>query len=218
VAVYSEANFVNTGVDTLIQEFALPSTGHDENGDEPGGRISNGILSVQVWVEGERVSPDMMHEGSEDWYTIRARFGPGERHKIRSVFWAQTSLTDIDLLPGLDTVAIPVGERGFMLDLSHAAVWNNVIERIDVAVVLKGGMSFQQDAFSAEPDTYDLQDSTMTWSLKTVEPSQSDNIVVSYRPSGTWGSSTNTMARLSTYIVKKAYDNLLYYVAQTQQE
>jgi hypothetical protein len=218
VTVYSEANFVNTGTDTLTQELARPSTGHVENGDESGGRISNGILSVQLWVEGEKVAPEFIQDGSEEWYTIRARFAPGTQRKVKAVFWAQTSLTDIDSLPGLDTVAITMGKRGFMVDIAHAAVWNGVFESIDVTVVLKGGMSFQRDSFTAEPGTYDLQDSTITWSLRDIEPSVSDNITVSYTPSGNWTSATNTMAKLSAYIVKKVYDNLLYYVEQKEQD
>ncbi len=212
VAVYSEADFVNTSMGMLSQELALPSTGHKENGDEPGGRISNGILSVRLWVEGERVEPELIHVGDEDWYTIQSRFTPGEERKVKAVFWAQTSLTNIDATPGLDTAAITVGKRGFIVDLSHAAVWNSVIGSLDVTVVLKGGMSFENDSFVAEPGTYDLQDSTITWSLADTEPSQSDNIVVSYSPSGSWSSTPNTMAKLSTYIVKKVYDNLLYFV------
>lgn len=218
VAVYSEADFVNTGMDTLSQEFGLPSTGHDENGDEPGGRVSSGILSVQLWVEEERIAPDLIHDVNVDWFIIRARFAPGEQRTVKAIFWAQTSLTDVDSLPGLDTAAIAIGRRGFLVDLSHATVWNNVIETIVVTAVLKGGMSFQQDSFSAEPDTYDLQDSTMTWTLKNVEPSPGDNIFVSYTPSGSWGSSTNTMSKLSTYIVKQVYDKLVDYVRQIEEE
>ena len=218
VAVYSVADFVNTGTDELSQEFALPSTGHKENDVDPDGRISNGILSVQLWVEGERVVPDVLHDGNEDCYTIRARFVPGERRRIKAVFWAQTSLADVDSLPGLDTAAIPIGKRGFMLDLSHATVWNNVIERIDVTVVIKGRMTFRGDAFSAAPEEYDLQDSTMSWSFRNVEPSPWDNIVVSYTPSGKWGSATNTMARLATYIVGSVYERLIQYSRQIEEE
>jgi len=218
VAVYSEAAFVNTGMDTISQELALPSTGHFENGDEPDGRISNGILSVQLWVDGERIAPDFIHDGNEDWYTIRSRFAPGGQRKFKAVFWAQTSLTDVDSLPGLDTIALAIGKRGFMVDLSHATVWNDVIASVRLTIVLKGGMSFRRDSFSAEPDTYDIQDSTITWSLRNIDPSPSDNIVVSYTPSGSWGSATNTMAKLSTYIVKKVYDSLLYYAKQIEQE
>jgi hypothetical protein len=218
VAVYSEADFVNTGMDTLSQEFALPSTGHDENGAEQDGRISSGILSTQLWVEGERIDPELVNGSNEDWYTIQSHFSPGEQHKVKALFWAQTSLTDVDSLPGLDTVDIPIGKRGFIIDLAHATVWNNVIQSIDVSIVLKVGLSFQKNSFDVEPATYDIQDSTITWALKYIEPSTDDNITVSYTPSGTWKSSTNTMAKLSGYIVKKVYDNLLYYVEQTNQE
>jgi hypothetical protein len=218
VAVSSDADFLNTGVDTVTQEFALPSTGHSEIGDEPGGRISNGILSVQLWVEGQRIAPDFIHAGNEDWYTIRSRFAPGEHRRVKAVFWAQTSLADVNSLPALDTVVIPLGKRSFVLDLSHATVWKNIIETIDVTVVLKGGISFQRDSLSCEPDTYHLQDSTITWSLRNIEPSPSDNIAVSYRPSGNWGSAPNTMAKLETYIVKSVYDRLLDYVRQSDEE
>jgi hypothetical protein len=218
VAVSSEADFLNTGVDTLSQEFALPSTGHGEIGDEPHHRISNGILSVQLWIEGQRIAPDLIHESNEDWYTIRSRFAPAEHRRVKAVFWAQTSLAGVDSLQGLDTVVIPAGKRSFVLDLSHATVWKNVIEAIDVTVVLKGGMSFQRDSVSCEPDTYHLQDSTITWSLRNAKPSPGDNIVVSYTPSGRWGSAPNTMARLETYIVKTVYDRLLDYVKQIDGE
>jgi hypothetical protein len=218
VAVYSEADFVNTGSDTLSQEFALPSTGHDENSHESGGKISNGILNIQCWIEGKRVAPEFVQNANEEWYTVRSRFAPGERRRVKAVFWAQTSLTDVDSLPGLDTVAIAIGKRGFLLDLYHASVWSGAIESVDITMVLKGGMSFQRDAFAVEPRAYELQDSTVTWSLKSIDPSPGDNVVVLYAPAGRWGSATNTMAKLSTYIVKKAYDNLRYYVKQMEQE
>ncbi len=216
VAVSSEAEFLNTGGDTLSQEFALPSTGHEDNQNGPDGRISNGILTVRLWVEGERATPELIHDGNEDWYTIRARFAPGEHRRVNAEFWAETSLSDVDSLPGLDTVAIPAGPRGFMLDLCHAAAWKSSIGSIDVRVVLKGGLMFGQDAFSAEPDVYRREDSTMTWSFRNLKPGPGDNIVVSYAPSGSWGSTPNTMARLSAYIVRKVYDNLLDFARQSE--
>jgi hypothetical protein len=218
VAVFSEADFVNMGVDTLSQEFALPSTGHDENGDKPGGRISSGILSAQLWVGGERVEPETIHDGSQDWYTISSKIAPGHQCRVRAVFWAQTSLTDIDSLPGLDTVAIANGKRGFMVDLSHAVIWKGAIESARITVVIKGGMSFTHDSFSAVPDAYNLQDSTITWTLRDVEPSLNDNICVFYRPAGSAMSSSITMAQLSTYIVRSVYGELLDYVERNQQE
>lgn len=218
VAVSSDADFLNTGADTLSQEFALPSAGHPEIEDEPLGRISNGILSVQLWIEGQRIAPDFIHEGNEDWYTIRARFAPGEHRRVKAVFWAQTSSADARALPVLDTIVIPMGKRSFVLDLSHATVWKNVIESIDVIVVLKSGLSVKRDSIFSEPDTYHIQDSTITWSLRNMKPSSSDNIVVMYAPSGTWGSAPNTMARLEKYIVERVFDSILDYARQIDRE
>src|SRR5512147_2967622 len=41
VAVYSESEFLNKSDNILEQEFSLPSTGHNENGNESDARISN---------------------------------------------------------------------------------------------------------------------------------------------------------------------------------
>jgi hypothetical protein len=216
VAVGSAADFVNTGQVTVSQEIALPSTGHDENGSEPGGRLSNGLLSVHMWVEGQRILPEVIHDGSEDWYAIQVGFPAGERRRVEAVFWAQTSLEDVDALPGLDTAAIAPGRRGFMLDLAHAAVWDAAIDAIDVTVVLEGGLSIERDSISAEPRSYDLQDSTLTWSFRNIEPSLDDNIVLAYTPSGSWG--TATMAGLSRYIVGKVYDKMLQHMKRRDEE
>jgi hypothetical protein len=218
VAVTSDAVFLNTGADTLSQEFALPSTGHGGIEEEHGGRISNGILSVQLWIEGQRIAPDFIHEGNEDWYTIRSRFAPGERRRVKAVFWAQTSLADVNVFALADTVGIPRGKRSFVLDLSHATVWKNLIDAIDVTVVLKAGLSFKQDSVSCEPNTYHLQDSTITWTLRGMKPSPGENIVVSYSPSGPWGLGPNTKARLEKYIVGRVYDSLLDYARQIDKE
>jgi hypothetical protein len=133
---------------------------------------------------------------------------------VKAVFWAQTSLADLNSLPGRDSAVIPLGRRYFVLDLSHATVWKNVIESIDVTVVLKGGLSFTQDSVSCEPDSYHLQDSTITWSFRDMKPSPRDNIMVSYTPSGIRGSVPNTIARLETFIVKTVFDRLLDYTRQ----
>jgi hypothetical protein len=218
VVVYSEADFINTGKNTLSQEFALPSTGHDENGDEPGGRISIGILSVQLQIGGERVVPDVIQDRDQDWYTISSRIAPGGQCKVKAIFWAQTSLTGVDSLPGLDTLPIAAGKRALMVDLSHAAIWKGAIASVRITALIKDGMSFQRDLFSAEPDTYDLRDSTMTWSFRNVEPSPSENIVVSYAPAGRRILPPDTMAKLSTHIVRDVYDTLLDYVKQNEQQ
>ena len=166
-------------------------------------------------MEGQRIAPELIREGTEDWYTIKSKFAPGQRHRVKAIFWAQTSLVDIDSLPNRDTVVLPTGKRGFLIDLAHARVWKNTAQSIDVTVVIKSGMTFKGDAFAPEPDTYHLQDSTFTWSLRNLDPSQRDNIVVSYEPSGGWGSVPNTIARLETFIVKTVYDRLLDYAEKT---
>jgi hypothetical protein len=218
VAVYSEADFVNTSMETRIQEFALPSTGHDENGILRGGRISTGILSVQLWVQGERITPDFINNGNEEWYTIRTQFAPGEQRKVKALFWAQTSLADVDSMPGLDTVVISDGNRGFMFDISHAAVWNGPIQTISINAVLMQGMDVKQASFNADPHTDEMQDSTLTWKLYNTEPSASNNIFVWYSSVGKQEPEYNTMAKLSTYIVNTVYDNLRNYVRKIDEE
>jgi hypothetical protein len=139
------------------------------------------------------------------------RFVPGIERTVKAVFWAETSFAGLESTPGLDTAVIPVGKRGFMIDLSHASVWNDVIESVDIRVVLKGGLTFDADNFSAVPVTYEQDDTTITWSFDHLEPGIGDNVQVGYEPSGPWPSATNTMARLSSYIVRKVYGELLFY-------
>lgn len=67
--------------------------------------------------------------------------------------------------PGLDPAEIVPGRRGFLVDIAHAGVWNDVI-----------------DSFDVSPD------------------------------------GANTMARLSSYIVSRAYDDLLAYVRRMEEE
>ncbi len=214
VAVYSESNFINQSENVVEQEFALPSTGHDENGIAPGGRISNGILSVQLWIQNERLNSKFIQDGSEDWYTAQTRFAPHEKRKVKALFWAETSLTDIDSLPGLDTTIIVNGKRGFLINLAHAAVWNNIIESIDIYVILKDGILPNGETFSAKPSNYDLKDSTLSWSMNNLEPSSSDNIEILYESLNNSDSTKNTMAKLSTFIVKHTYDQLIYFATQ----
>jgi hypothetical protein len=218
VAVYSEARLVNTGYDSLTSELSLPSTGHRDNGPGSDGDVSNGILSVRMWVEGARVSPEVVQSGNADWYTIPVRFAPGIQRTVKAMFWAETSITDVDSLPGLDTIPIPPGPRGFTVDLSHASVWNDVIHSVNIAVVLKGGLAFDKDTVSALPETYERQDSVVSWEFRDLEPGPADNPVVRYSPNGPWPRGTNTMARLSAYIVTKVYDELVYFAERQEQQ
>ena len=214
VVAYSESDFINQSENAIEQELAIPSTGHNVNGGNPGSRISNGILSIQLWVEGEKVNPQFLKEGDEDWYYIQAKFQPHESHKVKALFWAETSPEDIDYFPGLDTIIIPNGRRGFLIDLAHASVWKSTIQSTNITVVLKDGIFPSWETYSAGPPSYDLIDSTLGWSMKYVEPSTNDNVLVKYESFNNSDTPTNTMAKLSSFIVKKAYGQLLYFVSQ----
>ncbi len=218
VAVYSEGDFRNTGMDSVIQELGLPSTGHFAPRDEGDEGVSNGILSVQIWVEGERIAPGFVNEGSEEWYTIEGRFAPGELKRVKALFWAQTSLTDVDSPPGNDSTRIVDGGRGFMVDLSHAAIWRGIVQSIEVCAVLKEGLTSVPDSFDAAPDTYDLTDSTLTWEMRDIEPSTGDNITLKYMSTEGMTPTLNTMAALSRYIVTTGYDELLAFAGNLFEE
>jgi len=214
VVVYSESDFINQSGNVLEQELALPSTGHNEKGDDPSGRISNGIRSTQLWVQGEKVNPQLIIEGDEEWYTIQAKLQPHESRKVKALFWARTSLADIADLAGLDTTIITNGNRGFLIDLAHATVWNSTIQSIDITIVLKEGIFPSLETFSAAPSSYSLKDSTLTWSMKYLEPSTNDNVLIKYESYNHSDSTTYTMSKLSTLIVKQAYGQLQYFVSQ----
>ena len=218
VAVYSEAIFLNTSSYKFHQEFSLPSTGFNENGDLPGGRISNGILSVDLWIENDRVEPKIINDGNEEWYTINTNFEPGESHRVNALFWAQTSLTDVDSLPGLDSSIIKDGPRGFLINLDRASIWKDYIESLDVVIVLKDSIIQDIDSFDIEPKTYDLNDSTFTWSYNDIEPTPDDNINFSYNAVGEENGPYNTMAKITSYIVQDAYKDLISYYDELYQD
>jgi hypothetical protein len=211
-AVCSEAEFLNTLADSVDQDVSLPSTGHDENGDAPGGRISNGVLSVRMWVEGERAEPLLSSASGEEAYTLHLHFHRFQRRTVRAMFWLQTSLEDVDATPGLDTAIIPDGKRGLMIDLSHAAIWKNMIDRISVTVVLCEGLQTGESDFHATPESYDVRDSTLQWQLSAIEPSPDENIEIAYSSCVVNKPAVTTMARLSRIITGRVYDELTAYV------
>ena len=214
VIIYSESDFINQSENDIEQELALPSIGYNENGGDPSGRISNGILSIQLWSQGERVNPQFIKDGDEEWYIIQAKFHPHESHKVKSLFWAETSLAEIDSLPELDTTVITNGRRGFLIDLAHAAVWKSTIQSINITVVLKDGISPTGKTLNAVPHSFDLKDSTLTWTMKYIKPSNDDNVLVTYESFNNPDSTTNTMAKLSTFIIKQVYGQLQYFVSK----
>ena len=213
-AVYSETDFINQSDNFIEQELALPSKGHNENDIESVSRISNGILSIQLWVQGEKVNPQFIKDGDEEWYTIQLKLKPHESRKVKSLFWAETALTDISYFPGLDTVVIANGKRGFLIDLAHASVWNRSIQSIDITVILKDGIFPTWETYSAGLPTYNLEDSTLTWSMKNIEPTTNNNVLVKYESDKNSDLTKNTMAKLSAFIVKKVYGKLLYFISQ----
>ncbi|HVO75395.1 MAG TPA: hypothetical protein VMT35_15305, partial [Ignavibacteriaceae bacterium] len=192
-------------------KFSLPSTGHLES-TEPGSRTSNGILSVQLWIEDEKVNPQFISDENEQYYTVETQFEPNEIREVNALFWAETSLSDVDSLTGLDTVNIAGGKRGFLIDLEHAAAWNGTIQSVEVYLVLMDGILPGDPEFSAYPPDYELHDNTLSWSMEDIEPSEDDNIEVLYDSGGNLNNDTGTMKKLSSFIVKKAYDQLLDYV------
>ena len=208
VAVRAEGEFTNPEAETLDTELSLPSAGHDENGDAPGGRRSNGLFDVQLRVEGERVAPELLRDGDGDRYAVRLRIAPGESRTVEALFWAQTSLAGPYSLPGLDTAAILPGQRAFLIDLSHAAAWSGSLDRVDVSVLLRGGLT-RSDIADADPDTYVDTDSTLRWTLLELEPTDEDNVELTYAPHGPAPKTPDTMARLSSFIVRHVYDDLL---------
>ena len=214
VVVYSESDFINQSENVIEQELGLPSTGHNVNGNDPGDRISNGIRSTQLWVQGEKVNPQFIKDGDEEWYTIQTKLQPRESRKVKALFWAETSLANIEDLPGLDTTIITNGKRGFLIDLAHAAKWKSTIESINITIILKDGIFPSWETYSAGLPSYNLKDSSLTWSMKYIKPSTNDNVLVKYESFNNSDSTTNTIAKLSTFIVKQAYGELQYFVSQ----
>ena len=213
-AVYMDATFLNTESDSITHELALPSEGH--MGVRSNTR-SNGILGVQLWVSGERIEPSIS-EGRETWYTIMPSFGSHEEKKIRALFWVQTSLSDVDGFAGQDTMLIPDGRRGFLIDLHHAAAWKNVIQSLDISVNLRESLTRKNSRMGVEPKNYDDQRSGFSWTLQNIEPSFSDDISVLYTPPASMASHWNTMSKLSDFVERTAYDELLRFVRTIDEE
>jgi hypothetical protein len=133
---------------------------------------------------------------------------------VKALFWAETSLANIEDLPGLDTTIITNGKRGFLIDLAHAAKWKSTIESINITIILKDGIFPSWETYSAGLPSYNLKDSSLTWSMKYIKPSTNDNVLVKYESFNNSDSTTNTIAKLSTFMVKQAYGELQYFVSQ----
>jgi hypothetical protein len=216
-AVYSEADFINTGDDTVTAELAIPSIGFHLQNHSSWAYQSNGLLGLRWWVAGERVEAALITDEPAEWYTINPVFPPGITTKVKALFWVQTSLTDIDSIPGIDTLIIPAGERGFVIDIADASVWKDDISSVEVTVIMKEGLT-PRDTLLVDPDDYDATDSTLTWNLSDVEPDLFDNIFIRYNSDNYRNAPKNTMEELNAYIVGEGYNDLLEYVRQLDEE
>jgi hypothetical protein len=216
-AVYSEADFVNSSDDSIVAELALPSTGYRLQNQSSWAYQSNGLLGVRLWVAGERVEPELIADEPIEWFTIHPVFQPGVTTKIKTLFWVQTSLTDVDSIPGIDTVVILPGERGLVIDIADASIWKEAISSVEATVIMKEGLS-PGDTLLVDPDDYETTDSTLTWNLSDVEPDLFDNILIKYNSIDSRNSPMNTMDELNTYIVSEGYDELLEYVGRLDEE
>jgi hypothetical protein len=216
-AVYSEADFINTGDDTVSAELALPSTGYRLQNHSSWAYQSNGLLGIRMWVAGERAEPQLITDEPVEWYTIQPVFPPGIATKIKTLFWVQTSLTDVDSIPGVDTIAIVPGERGLVLDIADASVWKEAISSVEATVIMKEGLT-PHDTLLVDPDDYETTDSTLTWNLSDVEPSTFDNILIKYNSAEHRVPAMSTMEQLNDYILREGYNELLEYVGQLDED
>lgn len=209
VAVYSEALFSNESDESLNVEIGLPSTGFRPLQPEDDSIVSNGLLGVRIWVDGERRETRIDTDDTIEWFTITPLFRPHEETTVKSMFWVQTSLANVDSLPGYDTIPIPRGPRFFMIDLAGSAVWREAINELHVVLVLKDGLALRDAGFSAEPRTYEARISDLIWTSEDVEPTVGDAISVRY--SARKATSFTTMGKAAEFITRRVYDDLEEY-------
>jgi len=204
--VYSEAEFANTGTDTLRVELGLPSSGF-LCGEESGGQdISSGIRDVQLWLARERIKPILHHEGEVDWLTVTAVFTPQVQTTLKALFWVETPT-------GNDPA-----NRAINIPISEAAIWRDVIGSVDVTVILKDGLTADDSLFEASPDNYWIEDSVLTWSFVNIEPDQSDDVSVLYRLPQPHIIDASMREDLSKFIIEHVYDEMLEYVREGDDE
>jgi hypothetical protein len=204
--VYSEADFVNTGPDTLRVELGLPSAGFSTGGGLGEQDVSSGIHGVRLWLTHERVEPTLHHYGDVDWLSVTPVFTPQVQTTIKALFWVETPA-------GNDP-----GDRGIGIPLSRAAIWKDVINSVGVTVVLKEGLTAEDSLFEADPDNYSIEDSVLTWSFWSIEPGQSDDISILYNSPHPHIIDASTRENLSRFIIEHAYDEMLGYVRESEEE
>jgi hypothetical protein len=204
--VYSEADFVNTGTDTLRVELGLPSTGFTIGKGLAEQDVSSGVFGVQLWVGGERVKPKLHQGGDAEWVTVTPTFTPQVQTTVKALFWAETTI-------GSDS-----GDRAIGIPLSQSAIWKGLINSIDVAVVLKEGLVSSDSLFQADPDPSSIEDSVLTWSFSEIEPSADQDISILYHSSRNRALNAHERESLSRFIIEHAYDEILEYARESDEE
>jgi hypothetical protein len=204
--VYSEADFVNTGADTLRVELGLPSTGYTIGRGLAEQDVSSGIFGIQLWVRGERIKPKVHQGGDAEWVTVTPTFTPQVQTTVKALFWAETTI-------GGDS-----GDRGIGIPLSQSAIWKGLINSVDVTVVLKEGLISSDSLFQADPDPSSIEDSVLTWSFSEVEPSTDQDISILYHSSRNQALNADERESLSRFIIEHAYDEILEYALESDEE
>jgi hypothetical protein len=204
--IYSEADFVNTGSDTLRTELGLPSTGFSCDEESGGQDVSIGIRDVRLWLARERIEPVLHHDAEVDWLTVTAVFTPQVQTTVRALFWVETPT-------GADSV-----DRAIGIPVSKAAIWKDIINSVDATVILKEGITTDDSLFEADPDSYSVEDSVLTWSFRNIEPSQSDDISILYDSPQPRIIDPGMTENLSRFIIEHVYDEMLEYVRESEEE
>lgn len=216
VVVYAEGIFTNSAEETVRVNLGLPSTGYRMSDPDDKVKISNGLLGVRLWIENERIEPEIHEIDGVQWFTVAPLLPHDKETMVKAMFWMQTSLSNIDSLPGMDTIPIPKGQRSFLVDLADASVWRETIEEAAIILVLKDGLSPRDAGFSAKPDNHDLGISKLSWTLRDLEPTTTDNVRVRY--STRKANSFGTMARAAEVIQDRIYDELREYLQVKKEE
>ena len=204
--VYSEADFVNTGTETMRTELGLPSAGFIAGAGSSEQDISRGILGVRLWVAGERFEPEIRRDGDVEWFTITPVFKPQVQTRVKSLFWVET------------TVGNDPADRAVGILLSHAAIWKDVINSVDVTVVLKEGLTVADSLFEADPDNYSVEDSVLTWSFWNIDPTANEDISILYSSHRNQALDSIARESLSRFIIEQAYDEMLEYVREIEED
>jgi hypothetical protein len=204
--VYSEADFANTGTDTLRVELGLPSTGYTIGNGLAEQDVASGIFGVQLWVSGERIRPKVHQDGDAEWVTVTPTFTPQVQTTVKALFWVETAI-------GGDS-----GDRAIGIPLSQSAIWKGLINSIDVTVVLKEGLASSDSLFQADPDPSSIEDSVLTWSFSEIEPNTDQDISILYHSSRNQALSEDERESLSRFVIEHAYDEILEYARESDEE